>query len=175
MQNQGGIISEYPPGEKPYASNFPMRNRIISGLSDGILVVEAKEKSGSLITVDMGLEQGKDIYAIPGRITDALSVGCNNLIKMGAKLVGSPNDILEELLANYDNNHIENDKYQVTKNMTKEEIQVYESITLEPTNIEDIATITSIPIPDLMETLLKLELANKIKQPYRNFYMKNIL
>lgn len=175
MQEKGAIISEYPPGEQPYASNFPMRNRIISGLSDGILVVEAKEKSGSLITVDMGLEQGKDIYAIPGRITDTLSIGCNNLIKMGARLVGSPDDILEELLANYGNNHIVNDNYLVTKNMTKEEILIYESIALEPTNIEEIAAITSMPIPDLMEGLLKLELRDQIKQPYKNFYMKSIL
>lgn len=175
MQIQGAIISEYPPGVKPYASNFPMRNRIISGLSDGILVIEAQEKSGSLITVDLGLEQGKDIYAIPGRITDALSIGCNNLIKMGAKLVGSPNDILEELLVNCDINHITNDNSQATTHMTKEEILVYESITLEPTNIEEIADITSIPISDLMEPLLKLELTDKIKQPYRNSYMKNFL
>ena len=175
MQEKGAIISEYPPGVQPYASNFPMRNRIISGLSDGILVVEAKEKSGSLITVDMGLEQGKDIYAIPGRITDSLSFGCNNLIKMGARLVGSPHDILEELLTYYSNNHSINDNFPVTKNMTKEEILIYESIDLEPTNIEEIAAITSIPIPDLMELLLKLELSNMIKQPYKNFYMKSIL
>lgn len=175
MQNHGAVISEYPPGEKPYASNFPMRNRIISGLSDGILVIEAKEKSGSLITVDMGLEQGKDIYAIPGRITDALSIGCNNLIKMGAKLVGSPDDILVELLTNYDNNHKSNDNSQLTKNMTEEEILVYESIALEPTNIEEIVRNTSIPISDLMEHLLKLELRDMIKQPYKNFYMKSNL
>ncbi|HHX12933.1 MAG TPA: DNA-protecting protein DprA [Clostridiales bacterium] len=175
MQNKGAIISEYPTGEKPYASNFPMRNRIISGLSDGILVIEAKEKSGSLITVDMGLEQGKDIYAIPGRITDALSIGCNNLIKMGARLVGSPDDILEELLTNYDNNHEANDNSPVKKNMTKDEILIYETIALEPTNIEEIAGATAIPIPDLMEHLLKLELKDMIKQPYKNFYMKRIL
>lgn len=175
MQEKGAIISEYPPGEQPYASNFPLRNRIISGLSDGILVIEAKEKSGSLITVDMGLEQGKDIYAIPGKITDALSIGCNNLIKMGAKLVGSPDDILEELLTNYDNNHSKNDNFPLTKNMTKEEILIYEAIGLEPTNIEEIAAITSMPIPDLMEALLKLELRDQIKQPYKNFYMKRIL
>ena len=175
MQNHGAVISEYPPGEKPYASNFPMRNRIISGLSDGILVIEAKEKSGSLITVDMGLEQGKDIYAIPGRITDALSIGCNNLIKMGAKLVGSPDDILVELLTNYDNNHKSNDNSQLTKNMTEEEILVYESIALEPTNIEEIVRNTSIPISDLMEHLLKLELRDMIKQPYKNFYIKSNL
>lgn len=172
MQNKGAVISEYSPGEQPYASNFPMRNRIISGLSDGILVIEAKEKSGSLITVDLGLEQGKDIYAIPGRITDTLSIGCNNLIKMGARLVGSPDDILEELLTNYENKHIENDNSLITKNMTKEEILIYETIALEPTNIEEIAGATAIPISDLMEPLLKLELKDLIKQPQKNYYMR---
>ena len=90
MQKKGGVISEYGPGIKPLAYNFPMRNRIISALSDGIVIIEAREKSGSLITVDMGLDQGKNIYAVPGRITDKLSMGCNNLIKMGAKVVTSP-------------------------------------------------------------------------------------
>ena len=79
---QGGIISEYGIGRQAIAYQFPMRNRIISALSDGILIVEAKEKSGSLITADSGLEQGKNIYSIPGNIYSKLSEGTNNLIKM---------------------------------------------------------------------------------------------
>ena len=73
----GGILSEYPPGTSAIARNFPARNRIVSGLADAIIVVEAREKSGTLITVDMALEQGREVYAVPGRITDSLSVGCN--------------------------------------------------------------------------------------------------
>ena len=79
---KGGIISEYGPGVKPLAYHFPMRIRFISALSDGILVIEAKEKSGSLITVDMGLDLGNNIFAVPGRIYDRLSSGCYNMIKM---------------------------------------------------------------------------------------------
>ena len=94
---QGGIVSEYPPGTFPQARLFPPRNRIISGLSDLILVVEAREKSGTLITVDMALEQGREVYAIPGRVTDALSSGCNTLIRQGAGIAVSPSVILEEL------------------------------------------------------------------------------
>lgn len=93
----GGIISEFPPGTQPLARNFPSRNRIISGLADIILVVEAREKSGTLITVDYALSQGKDVFAIPGRLGDQRSAGCNALIHMGAFMALSPGDILEAL------------------------------------------------------------------------------
>lgn len=94
---EGGICSEYPPGISPRAVLFPPRNRIISGFCDALLVIEAKEKSGTLITVDMALEQGREVYALPGRATDPLSGGCNRLIRQGAGLVSSPEELLEEL------------------------------------------------------------------------------
>lgn len=94
----GGICSEYPPGTEPRAVLFPPRNRIISGLCDAVLVVEAREKSGTLITVDMALEQGREVYALPGRATDPLSGGCNRLIRQGAGLASSPEEVLEELM-----------------------------------------------------------------------------
>lgn len=93
----GGVCSEYPPGTEPRAMLFPPRNRIISGLCDAVLVVEARERSGTLITVDMALEQGREVYALPGRATDPLSGGCNRLIRQGAGLVSSPEELLEEL------------------------------------------------------------------------------
>ena len=79
--NSGGVISEYSLGSKPDSWRFPHRNRIISGLADKLIVVEAKEKSGTCITVEYALEQGKDVYAVPGRVNDPLSQGCNRLIK----------------------------------------------------------------------------------------------
>ena len=94
---QGAIISEYPPGTPPRAGLFPQRNRIISALADLVLVIEAREKSGTLITVDMALEQGKEVWAVPGRITDELSRGCNRLIWQGASPALSPAALLEEL------------------------------------------------------------------------------
>lgn len=94
---QGGILSEYPPGTAPCAGLFPRRNRIISGLADVLLVIEARKKSGTLITVDAALEQGKEVYALPGRVTDALSGGCNALIAQGAGIATSPEQLLEEL------------------------------------------------------------------------------
>ncbi len=93
---KGLIISEYIVGTKPDACNFPQRNRIISGLSDGLLVVEAKKQSGTMITVDYSLEQGKEVYAVPGNIDSITSEGTNNLIKEGAKMVTSSSDILHD-------------------------------------------------------------------------------
>lgn len=94
---KGGLISEYPPGMQPLGRQFPPRNRIISALADAIIVIEAKRKSGTMITVDMALEQGKEVYALPGRCTDLLSEGCNLLIRQGAGVAVSAQDIAEDL------------------------------------------------------------------------------
>jgi len=96
LQKGGAIISEYPLGEKPQKQNFPERNRIVSGMSKGIIVVEAKEKSGTLITVDFALEQGRDVFVVPGNINSPNSVGTNELIKQGAKLITNYQDVIEE-------------------------------------------------------------------------------
>lgn len=97
IESGGAIISEYPLGTKPDKMNFPARNRIISGISNGIIVVEAKEKSGTLITVDFALEQGRDVFAVPGNINSANSVGTNDLIKSGAMLATTHYDVLEKI------------------------------------------------------------------------------
>lgn len=98
IQKGGAIVTEYEPKSKPEKMHFPARNRLISGLADGVLVVEAKEKSGTLITVDYALDQGKDVFIIPGNITSQNSNGTNSLIQQGAKLVTKVEDILAELL-----------------------------------------------------------------------------
>lgn len=97
LLEQGTIFSEYPPGTPPRAMNFPARNRIVSGLADAVVVIEARSKSGTLITVDMALEQGREVFVVPGRITDRLSDGCNRLIRQGAGVMLSPEEMLEEL------------------------------------------------------------------------------
>lgn len=97
LLEQGTIVSEYPPGTPPRPMNFPARNRIVSGLADAVVVIEARSRSGTLITVDMALEQGKEVFVVPGRVTDRLSDGCNRLIKQGASIMLSPEELLEEL------------------------------------------------------------------------------
>lgn len=97
LLEQGGVLSEYPPQMEPRPMLFPSRNRIISALSDAVLVVEACEKSGTLITVDMALEQGKEVFTVPGRCTDNLSMGCNRLLRQGAAAATTPKDIIEDM------------------------------------------------------------------------------
>ena len=99
LLKQGGILSEYLPGTQPKPAFFPPRNRIISGLADALLVVEARQKSGTLITVDMALEQGREVYVLPGRVGDPLSQGCNQLIAQGAAIAFSPRELLDNLYA----------------------------------------------------------------------------
>ncbi len=97
LKERGGLLSPYGPGTLPLAENFPPRNRIVSGLSDAVVVVEARQKSGTLITVDMALEQGREVYAVPGRVTDRLSDGCNGLLGQGAQVFLSPDILIREL------------------------------------------------------------------------------
>lgn len=94
---KGGLLSPFLPGKQPQKTFFPYRNGIVAGLSDAVLVVEARQKSGTWITVDMALEQGKDVYAVPGRLTDRLSDSCNLLIRQGAGIALTPEDVIEEL------------------------------------------------------------------------------
>ena len=105
LSERGGVLSEYPPGTQPQARLFPPRNRIISGLSDIVLVIEAKERSGTLITVDRALEYGIDVFALPGRVSDRGSAGCNQLIRQGAGIATCPEDILEYLFGEMPSEH----------------------------------------------------------------------
>ncbi|MDF2800137.1 MAG: hypothetical protein K0S61_40 [Anaerocolumna sp.] len=172
MLEKGCIVSEYGPGLPPRTYNFPMRNRIISGMSDGVFIIEAKEKSGSLITVDFGLEQGKNIYTLPGRICDDLSLGCNNLIKQGAKVVTNTYDILEDLDLNCENNIMElkkNDKLLETR-----EKMVYACVSFIPKHINDIAIESELGIGELAGILLSLEFKNYIRQIRKNYYISQL-
>jgi DNA processing protein len=181
IQQNGGILSEFSLGSSPLAFNFPIRNRIISGLSDGVLVIEAKEKSGSLITVDIGLEQGKEIYAVPGRMTDLSSSGCNNLIKIGAKPVTSPQDILEDFIVNY-RKEIQNiselqctpsviDKKHTHPLLNPEERLIYNTLSLDAKHITIIAQETRLDFTALAETLLHMEMKHLIHQTIKNYYI----
>lgn len=168
--NNGGIISEYPPGSPPLAWHFPQRNRIISGLSDKVIVIEAKEKSGSLITVEWALEQGKDILAVPGRAGDRLSDGCNRLIKNGAGMVTCVEDILEELKYVVFNKAYLNDA--VEKTLEKDFLLLYSELSLQPKNIYELIETTGLKYERLVEMLLQLQLRGLIEQPSYNCYSR---
>ncbi len=118
----GGVVSEFYPGTESKASNFPMRNRIISAFSDILLVIEAREKSGTFITVGYALEQGRDVYALPGRIDDALSAGCNRLIRDGAGIASCADDIIFELngMIQAHRKHISTDGLSMAERMAEE-------------------------------------------------------
>ncbi len=173
MLQQGGIISEYKPGELPMSYRFPERNRIISGLADGVLVIEAKAKSGSLITADQALEQGKDVYALPGRTIDALSEGCNWLIREGARMVTSPDHILEELFQLFEKNE-KNNNVQNNLLDNREKI-VYDCLSLDPKTVEDIINETNFTVSEVISILFRLELNGYIRQVVRNHYIRKIL
>lgn len=165
----GGVLSECRMNEPPYAGNFPRRNRIISGLSNGILVIEARQKSGSFITVDQGLEQGKDIFVVPGRIYDEVSKGCNQLIKSGAEMVLSPEDILDYYHIKRDNgkkNGTKNFKFQ-----NEDEEIVFGVLGREPKHINEIVVDTCFSVNKVTGTLLALELKGFIKQIVKNYYI----
>ena len=172
IPSQGGIISEFGPGEEPLARNFPMRNRIISGLSDVILIMEARKKSGSLITASLGLEQGKEIFALPGRITDTLSAGCNELIQSGAGILTSPEDVLEYMGIFHEKKCINREKDQ--KGLAKIEKMVYSCLDSEPRHIEEIASKTGLSVSQSMDALLELELGGYAVRTAGLYYTKKL-
>ncbi len=168
ISRNGGIISELPPGTRPEGYQFPRRNRIIAALARGIVVTEAKQKSGTLITVEHGLNLGKEIFAVPGRIDDTLSEGCNQLIKAGAKLVMQPSDILDEfgiLAREYKKNNI---------TLDNSEKVVYASICLVPRSADEIALMTGMEVQNVIHNLISMELKGIIHSVGKNQYVLNI-
>ena len=170
LQERGGVISEFPLGTNPLPQYFPARNRIISGLADTILVMEAKEKSGSLITADMALEQGKDVYALPGSINSRLSMGCNRLIRQGAGILLSPEELLVEL-GICQVTEKENDGQIKLILETAEEL-VYSCLGLQPQNLDYLFNLTKIPIPELLDVLMRLQLKGVVKEISKNYYVR---
>ncbi|MGN0204149.1 MAG: DNA-processing protein DprA [Coprococcus sp.] len=168
IAKQGGIISEFPPGTPPEPCNFPRRNRIIAALSKGILVVEARRKSGSLITVEHGLDIGKEIFAVPGRVNDALSEGCNRLIRAGARLVMEPSDILEEfgiLAREFKKNNI---------TLDNSEKVVYASMCLVPRSADELSIMTGMRVQEVIQALITMELKGIIHRVGKNQYVLSV-
>jgi DNA processing protein len=170
MEN-GAVISEYLPGTEPVPYNFPARNRIISGLSRGVAVVEASERSGSLITADFALEQGRDVYAVPGNINSAYSTGTNRLIREGAKIVTGVGDIIEELNLEMTS---ENLNYSAKKsagfNLSGDEKSIAQRLMSGPVHIDSIARDCGLSIAAVSSVLVMLELSGFVEQLPGKFY-----
>lgn len=168
----GAIISEFPIGTQPKAENFPRRNRIISGLSQGTLVIEAAKKSGSLITARLASEQNREVFAIPGSIHNPLSKGCHQLIREGAKLVETAQDILEEMSKVIDMNTVViNSKSNDTEPETidsspleegGEQSDLLEKMAYDPISIDELVIRTGQSPESIAAMLLILELQNKV-------------
>lgn len=170
----GGLISEYAIGTPGLAYNFPARNRLIAGVSDAVLVIEAAKRSGTLITVGCALEQGKMVYAVPGRVGDRLSEGCNDIIKDGGKIVTEPEDVLQEfsLMWFKQEKTVSDQKIKIV--LERQEKIVYACLDLEPRHIEQLVLATKLPQQELLVLLIRLEMKGYIRQPVKNYYVKNI-
>ncbi|HZK43335.1 MAG TPA: DNA-processing protein DprA [Syntrophomonadaceae bacterium] len=167
----GLVISEFAPGTPPEPGNFPARNRIISGISRGVVVIEAKIKSGALITADFALEQGRDVYAVPGHITSKNCEGTNNLIKQGAKLTSCIEDILEEYYELQDLKPTDIIQGELTLLDDVEQL-LLESLDFEPHHFDKLLSLSQISIGDLSMALLNLELKGIVKSMPGNYYVK---
>src|SRR3990167_7392208 len=164
-ESGGMVISEYPPGTPALKEHFPARNRIISGLSKGILVVEAQEKSGALITARFALEQNRDVFAVPGSIFSLSSKGTNALIQEGAKLVSCGEDILKEYGIEY-----------TTKSAPEEPLNEHESFVMniltESRTVDDIKTLTGLDTPAIIASVSPLEMKSRIRNLGSDTYQK---
>ncbi|KZN60452.1 DNA-processing protein DprA [Pseudoalteromonas luteoviolacea] len=166
IADQGLLISEFLPGTRAHASHFPRRNRIISGLSLGVLLVEAEIKSGSLITARYALEQNKEVFAIPGSIRHSLSQGCHFLLKQGAKLTEHVSDILEEVSF-----LPENSLYIIESEEPKESCPILQNLGYEVTDVDTLVQRTQWPVEQVLARLLDLELEDKVERVL-NGYIK---
>ena len=157
----GALISEYPLGTQPEASNFPPRNRIISGLSRGVVVVEAGERSGALITADFAADQGRDVFAVPGSIFHRASQGANRLIRDGAAPVLSANDVLEALNLTAVPQQVE---AQMLFPTDATEALLLEQLAEDPAHVDEMSRAVGLPIATVTSTLALMELKGLVRQ-----------
>ena len=161
IMQQGALVSEYPLGTRPKAENFPRRNRIMSGMSLGVLIVEAGETSGAMITAHLALEQNREVFAVPGSILSPVSRGTNHLIQEGDKLVRDYTDILEELNLTAVARQIEMKEILPTSDT---ESSLLKQLSAEPTHIDEVCRNSGLPVSTVSSTLAMMELKGLVKQ-----------
>jgi len=177
MRASGLILSEFPPGTRPEARNFPFRNRIVSGLSLGVVVVEACRKSGTLITASCALEQGRDVMAVPGSIHAPTSAGVHWLIRQGAVLVENVEEILFQIglapdtdtfgpMNSYRQDVVDSASLSLKDaltSLTTEEKLVWDRLSSQPIHIDELAEVCGLPVSDVSIILLQLELKDLVE------------
>ena len=175
IRQQGAVVSELPPLQKPMSGTFPMRNRLITGLSLGVLVVEAATRSGAMISASHAAEQGREVFAVPGPADQRTSQGCHRLIRDGAKLVESVEDVLEELgplvesLPRADGGVV---RHPGELKLNEQERQVLDAIHTEPTEIDQITRAIDIPIHRILATISVLEIRHLIRRLSGNYVVR---
>jgi len=170
--NQGMVVSEYPPLTPPDSWRFPARNRIISGFSKGVVIVEAAEKSGALITADFALEQGKEVFAVPGDINNPMSKGPNNLIKQGASILTDVSDIISTFnWKNNSDNIIKEENIDIL-NLSGSEKIIYMAMDNNPQHIDILISKIQLPLSEISSNLIMLEIKQLIKQLPGKLFVK---
>ncbi|MEX2315077.1 MAG: DNA-processing protein DprA [Thermomicrobiales bacterium] len=165
----GALISEYALGTKPDARNFPVRNRIISGLARGVVVIEAPARSGALITTSFAADQGRDVFAVPGSALSSASAGCHELIRNGATLVTGPEQILDQL-------DVARSEVQSQTRLllpeTQSERTLYEIVGAEPRHVNELSILSGLPVHEASGTLLAMELKGLVRQSGAQHYVR---
>ena len=169
-RGSGGILSEFSPKAPPLKQHFVMRNRLIAGLGDVLMVIEARERSGTSITVGYALNQGKDVFALPGRITDPLGYGCNRLLKEGAIPLTSPSDVLEYFGMEEDGQLKIGWKDESA--LEEKERAVFRHVSEDPMHVEDIAAFAGLPLRETLAVLHKLELKSYVRNTNSAYYRR---
>lgn len=169
VARQGAVLSEFHPDAPPDGPNFPARNRLISGLALGVVVVEAPMRSGALITVDFAADQGRDVFAVPGSVLSQASAGCNRLIRDGARLVRSADDVLEDLRLGEAPRQLALDS---PAELDEESRRVLSTLTGDARHIDEIGAIAGIPIASLAALLMTLELQGFVRNVGAQYYAR---
>ncbi len=173
IPEHGALISEFPPGTPPEGPNFPRRNRIISGLSLGVVIVEAGRKSGALLTANHALEQNREVFAVPGNITSSTSSGTNALIKQGAHLVTSAEDVLLELKFIIPGTGKDTSVPVSTVKLEPEEAELFDIMGEEPVHVDILSRRSGLGVPRLLGVLLAMELKGAVTQMSGKMFVKS--